>query len=257
MSEPQPLAHPISVEDLTVTYDRHPAIHHLSGRFRPGSLTAVVGPNGAGKSTLLKTLVGFLSPAEGRVDLGGLTRDAIAYLPQQAEIERDFPISVIDTVLLGHWQRLSWGRRARSAEIEEALRAIAAVGLSGFERRLIGTLSVGQFQRVLFARMMVQDAPLILLDEPFNALDSKTTADLMDLVARWHGERRTVVAVLHDLDQVRRGFPDTLLVARSCIGWGPTAEVLTAANLLRARAMSEAWDESGAECHGATGGRAQ
>jgi zinc/manganese transport system ATP-binding protein len=131
---------------------------------------------------------------------------------------------------------------------DEAERALDAVGLGGFGKRPVGSLSAGQFQRVLFARMLLQDARVILLDEPFAALDARTTADLLDVVARWHGERRTVVAVLHDLDQVRAHFPHTLLLARDPVAWGPTADVLTDAHLARARAMAEAWDDRAAAC---------
>jgi zinc/manganese transport system ATP-binding protein len=238
----------ITLRNLTVAYERHPAVHHVSGTFKGGSLTAVVGPNGAGKSTLLKAIVGLLRPAEGTIDLGRAAGSGIAYLPQLAEIDRSFPISVLDTVMLGHWARIGWfGRVSRSMQ-NEALEAIEAVGLQGFEARSVAALSAGQFQRVLFARMMLQDAPVILLDEPFNAIDAKTTKDLLDLVTRWHGEQRTVVAVLHDLDQVRAHFPETLLVARQCVAWGPTAEALSPANLLRARQMSEAWDDDAQRC---------
>jgi zinc/manganese transport system ATP-binding protein len=120
--------------------------------------------------------------------------------------------------------------------------------LDGFAGRPAGSLSAGQFQRVLFARLLLQDAPVILLDEPFNALDARTSADLLAIVHRWHGEGRTVVAVLHDLELVRREFPDTLLLARDCLGWGATAEVLTAANRLRARMMAEAWSAEPEAC---------
>jgi zinc/manganese transport system ATP-binding protein len=136
-------------------------------------------------------------------------------------------------------------RRDARARAEAAL---AAVGLRGFERRPVGAVSSGQFQRVLFARLLLQDAPVILLDEPFNALDARTAAELLGLVRRWHGEGRTVIAVLHDLDLVRREFPETLLLARDCLGWGPTGEVLTAANRLRARMMAEAWAEQAEAC---------
>jgi zinc/manganese transport system ATP-binding protein len=251
------LARPVTLTNLTVAYERHPAIHHVNGSFAPGSLTAIVGPNGAGKSTLLKAVVGLLRPAEGRVDLGTADRGRIAYLPQQAEIDRSFPISVLDTVSLGHWCRVGWGGAIGPALREDAMRAIAAVGLGGFERRPIGTLSAGQLQRVLFARMMLQDAALILLDEPFNAVDARTTVDLLDLVHRWHGhEGRTVVAVLHDVDQVRAHFPDTLLLARECVAWGDTTSVLTPANLRRARQMSEAWVSDAESCRAAGGGAA-
>jgi zinc/manganese transport system ATP-binding protein len=234
-----PSAPEVALQDLTVAYDRQPAVHHLSGSFRPASLTAVVGPNGAGKSTLLKAIVGLLRPAEGRVVRH--PAGAVAYLPQQAEIERDFPISVIDTVLLGHWRRIGWRSGIGAAMREAAHVAIAAVGLQGLEPRPVGSLSVGQFQRMLFARMIVQDAPLILLDEPFAAIDSSTMTDLLALVARWHTEGRTVIAVLHDLPQVRKHFPETLLLAREGVAWGPTDTVLTPSNLQRVRDLLDPW----------------
>jgi zinc/manganese transport system ATP-binding protein len=234
--------------DLTLTYERHPAVHHLSGALARGSLTAIVGPNGAGKSTLLKGIVGQMRPAEGMIERADLGRRGIAYLPQHAEIERRFPISVLDTVLLGHWRQIGWAGAVTKAMGEKARKALAAVGLDGFERRPIETLSVGQFQRVLFARLIVQDADLILLDEPFAAVDWRTSEDLLHLVESWHRERRTVAAVLHDLDQVRAHFPDTLLIARECVAWGATREVVTPANLLRARHMSEAWSAEAEDC---------
>ncbi|HYP36172.1 MAG TPA: ABC transporter ATP-binding protein [Stellaceae bacterium] len=238
----------VVLRDLTLTYERHPAVHHLSGALARGSLTAIVGPNGAGKSTLLKGIVGQMRPAEGVIERADLRRGGIAYLPQHAEIERRFPISVIDTVLLGHWRQIGWAGAATEAMREAARKALAAVGLDGFERRPIETLSAGQFQRVLFARLIVQDAELILLDEPFALVDWRTSEDLLLLVESWHRERRTVAAVLHDLDQVRTHFPDTLLMARECVAWGATQEVVTPDNLLRARHMSEAWSAEAEDC---------
>jgi zinc/manganese transport system ATP-binding protein len=238
----------IQLDDLTLGYDRHPAVHHLSGSFAPGSLTAVVGPNGAGKTTLLKAIVGLLRPVAGRIDLGTVRRTQIAYLPQQADIDRSFPISVLDTVQLGHWRRIGLFGGVNPAMREATFHALEAVGLIGFERRPIGSLSAGQFQRALFARTLLQDCPVILLDEPFNAIDARTAQDLLGLVRRWHDEGRTVVLVCHDLDKVRRHFPQTLLVAREQIGWGPTAEVLTPANLQRAGAMLERWNQNPEIC---------
>lgn len=132
--------------------------------------------------------------------------------------------------------------------MKRAGEALAAVGLEGFAKRHVGSLSAGQFQRVLFARLLLQDANIILLDEPFTAIDARTTRDLVDLVLRWHGEGRTVIAVLHDFDLVRAHFPETLLLARELVGWGPTAAVMSPANLLQARAMAERWDEDAAAC---------
>ena len=238
----------IRLDGLTLAYDRHPAVHHLTGDFAAGSLTAVVSPNGAGKSTLLKALAGLIQPTEGRVTLTSLSRNEIAYLPQQAEVDRSVPLSVLEVAALGHWRRMGPFGGLGRAEIDAARSALVAVGLGGFERRAIGTLSAGQFQRALFARMMLQDAKVILLDEPFTAIDARTTADLLELVRRWHDERRTVVTVLHDYEQVRRIFPESLLLAREMVAWGPTEEALSPSNLLRARAMAESWQEDAPIC---------
>ena len=136
------------------------------------------------------------------------------------------------------------GRKDRDA-VEHA---IAAVGLTGFEPRPIGTLSGGQMQRMLFARLLLQDARVIVLDEPFNAIDAKTCADLIALVRRWHGEQRTVLTALHDLELVKAHFPETLLLAREPVAWGKTADVLTPDNWTKARRMCEAFDEQAEAC---------
>jgi zinc/manganese transport system ATP-binding protein len=237
----------IRFDEVTLGYGRRPAVHHLDGEIPAGSLMAVVGPNGAGKSTLLKGIVGTLKPLDGHIRLKGSS--GIAYLPQAAEIDRSFPLSVYDLVAMGLWSRSGlFGGISRHdrTKIEQAL---AAVGLTGFERRPISTLSGGQMQRALFARLLLQDAPVILLDEPFTAIDAKTTADLLDLVRRWHKESRTVVAVLHDLDMVKRTFPQTLLIAREPVAWGATMDVLQPENLLKARRMVEAYDPHADVCH--------
>lgn len=238
----------IILDDLTLGYDGHPAVHHLSGVFEPGSMTAVVGPNGSGKSTLLKGLTGILRPLGGRIERGRLRTSQMAYLPQQAEIDRSFPITVLDIVALGLWQRIGMFGGMKKELWEQAWQALGAVGLEGFEPRAIGDLSAGQFQRVLFARLLLQDCPVILLDEPFTAIDARTTTDLLGVIQRWHAENRTIIAVLHNYDQVRSYFPKTLMLARDPIGWGDTQAVLTPENLRLARQMSEAWDETAAAC---------
>jgi len=238
----------LQFRDLTLGYDRHPAVHHLDGEVPRGALMAVVGPNGAGKSTLFKGIVGVLPPLAGRIDLCGLKTRDIAYLPQAAELDRSFPINVYDLVAMGLWRRTGLFGGVGARERDKIHHAVAAVGLTGFESGPIGTLSGGQMQRVLFARLLLQDARLIVLDEPFNSIDAKTAADLFDLVRRWHAEERTVVAALHDLDLVRANFPDVLLLAREPVAWGAAAEVLTPDNLLKARRMCEAFDEAAVEC---------
>jgi zinc/manganese transport system ATP-binding protein len=232
--------------DLTLGYDRHPAVHHLTGTVDEGALLAVVGPNGAGKSTLFKGIVGALKPLAGGIELGGLGARDIAYLPQIAEIDRTFPISVYDMVAMGLWKRAGlFGSLGGISAVEQAL---ASVGLTGFEQRPIGTLSGGQMQRMLFARLLLQDARVIVLDEPFNAIDLKTVGDLLALVRRWHAEKRTVLAALHDIPLVEANFPQTLLLAREPVAWGVTAQVLSAANMQKARQMCEAFDEQAAAC---------
>ena len=238
----------LQFRDVTLGYDRHPAVHHLNGDVAPGALLAVVGPNGAGKSTLFRGVVGILKPLSGKIVTGDLDLRDIAYLPQTAEIDRSFPISVFDFVGTGLWRQTGFFGGIGKGARERIARSLASVGLSGFENRAIGTLSGGQMQRMLFARVLLQDARVIVLDEPFNAVDAKTLADLLALVKRWHAEKRTVLAALHDLDLVRANFPETLLLARAEVAWGATAEVLTVENLAQARRMCEAFDDSAAAC---------
>ena len=238
----------IKFRDVTLGYDRHPAVHHLDGEVASGALLAVVGPNGAGKSTLFRGLVGILKPLAGAILTGDLDVRDIAYLPQTVDIDRSFPISVYDFVGTGLWRSTGFFGGMGKAAREKIAAALAAVGLNGFENRAIGTLSGGQMQRMLFARVLLQDARLIVLDEPFNAIDARTSADLLELVKRWHAEKRTVLAALHDLELVRANFPETLLLARGPVAWGESAEVLTAENLLEARRMCEAFDETAAAC---------
>jgi len=226
-------------DNLTLGYNRHPAVHHLQGEIANGSLLAVAGPNGAGKSTLLKAIAGELRPLQGRIERGGLDRRQIAYLTQQATLDQSFPIVVHDFVAMGLWREigafLGLGRERRHRVHE----AIERVGLLGLEKRPIGALSGGQLQRALFARLMLQDAPLVLLDEPYGAIDAASVRDLATLVRQWHDEGRTVIAVLHDLAHVRQEYPETLLLARELVARGETASVLTTANLQRARRLAE------------------
>jgi zinc/manganese transport system ATP-binding protein len=242
------MAAQLQFRDVTLGYDRHPAVHHLNGEVATGALLAVIGPNGAGKSTLFRGLAGILKPLSGSIQLGGLDNRDIAYLPQSVDIDRSFPISVFDFVGTGLWRSTGFFGGMGKGARDKITHALAAVGLNGFENRSIGTLSGGQMQRMLFARVLLQDARLIVLDEPFNAIDARTASDLLALVKRWHAEGRTVLAALHDMDLVRENFPETLLLARGPVAWGPTAQVLTAENLAEARRMCEAFDDGAAAC---------
>ncbi|MFC0282180.1 zinc ABC transporter ATP-binding protein AztA [Camelimonas abortus] len=237
----------LEFRNVTLGYDRHPAVHHLHLAVRRGTLTAIVGPNGAGKSTLLKAAAGLLRPLEGVIRRNAPAAE-VAWLPQAATLDQSFPLTVYDLVSMGLWERCGlFGRIGRRHEARIA-GALAAVGLTGFERRPVSDLSGGQLQRALFARLLLQDARLILLDEPFNALDAATIADLVALVRRWHAEGRTVLAALHDLELVRAVFPETLVLARELVAHGPTAAALTEQNLARCRRMVEAADPHAHAC---------
>jgi zinc/manganese transport system ATP-binding protein len=238
----------IALHNVTLGYDRHPAVHHLDGEIPPGALLAVCGPNGAGKSTLFKALTGVLRPMGGTIDLGGAHIRDIGYLPQAANVDLTFPIDVFDMAAMGLWRQIGLFGGLSRADEAKVHHALETVGLKGFERRPIGALSGGQTQRLLFARLLLQDASLILLDEPFSAIDERTVQDLLGLIALWHREGRTVIAVLHDFAMVRAHFPECLLLAREKIAWGPTAEALSDDNLARARKMIEAFDDKAAAC---------
>ncbi len=241
----------IRFSNLTLGYHHHPAVHHLDGEVDAGSLLALVGPNGAGKSTLLKGIVGELRPLQGSVELHGIKRESIAYLPQQSTLDGTFPIVIYDFVAFGLWAQFGAFRGLDRTARQRIEQAIAAVGLAGLEDRPIGQLSGGQLQRARFARLILQDSPLVLLDEPYGAIDANTVRDLAALVRRWNDEGRTVISVLHDFAQVRQDYPETLLLARELVARGATAEVLSEPNLLRARQLAETHGEptDAAVCH--------
>lgn len=229
----------IRLENVSIAYAKNLAVKNISGTFEEGSLTAIAGPNGAGKSTLLKGLMGDLKLKSGAIHLDALRPKDFGYLPQAAEIDRHFPLSVADTVMLGAWNRSGAFRGISRETAERGRAALEAVGLGGFERQHIGSLSAGQFQRVLFARLLLQDAKVIVLDEPFTAIDAATTRDLLQIIHQWNDDGRTIIAVLHDFEQVRSHFPQTLLMAREAVSWGPTESTMTTGNLQKARAMAE------------------
>jgi zinc/manganese transport system ATP-binding protein len=228
----------IVLRNLSVRLGRRLVLQDVTGRFEPGSLTAIVGPNGAGKSTLLNVLAGLLRPHRGQILCHARARHRVAYLEQQAALDRDFPVTVTELVGLGLWQRFGAFRRPPPALSDRIDEAIDTLGLSGLAYRRIAELSVGQMRRALFARLLLLDAEVMLLDEPFAAVDATTQQALLALLARWHQERRTVIAVVHDFNQVRAYFPSTLVLARTPIDWGDTASVLTDANLAKALAAA-------------------
>ncbi|MCX5590038.1 metal ABC transporter ATP-binding protein [Alcaligenes endophyticus] len=225
----------ISLDQVFLGWRDKIAVRNISGVFTQGSLTAVVGPNGAGKSTLFKGLTGQINPLRGHIHIAREVEARMALLPQMGDIDKSFPISVYDMVAMGAWRRVgALGGFSQQEHVSVGV-ALAQVGLSDFARRPIGTLSGGQLQRALFARLILQQADVLLLDEPFAAVDRATTEDLMRLICQWHEQGHTVITVLHDLDLVREFFPQTLLLAGQTVAWGPTDSVLTTENLHMAR----------------------
>lgn len=232
----------ITLDAVTCAHRGVPAVDGVSGTFPAGSRTAVVGPNGAGKTTLLRAIAGMQALVSGRIDRGGLGASRIALLPQASRMDRSFPISCADVVALGAWPRIGAFRALPAGDAAKVAAALGKVGLADFGARRIDALSIGQFQRVLWARLLLQDAEILLLDEPLNAVDSAAQAIFLGLLNDWQREGRTVIAVLHNLDIVAHRFPHTLLLARRVIAWGPTITTLSPRNRAAARIALDPWD---------------
>lgn len=224
----------IKINDLSVCYQENIALSHISTTIDAGDLVAIVGPNGAGKSTLLKSIMHQMTAVSGTVELGRFSLKNISYLPQSSQIDRTFPITVTEFVSAGAWQRCSFWRIFSRNEQYLLQQALAKVDLDDMAGRQISQLSGGQFQRMLFARMLLQDADILLLDEPFAGVDAQTTELLMGVIQACQQQGKTVIAVIHDLALVQRYFPTTLLVATHLIASGKTADVLTQQYLLQA-----------------------
>jgi zinc/manganese transport system ATP-binding protein len=225
----------VKLRHLTVEYRQRVALEDLTGIFAAGSLTAIVGANGAGKTTLLHAIGGLVAPRHGSIEIAGAEVPAdLAYLPQSDFIDRDFPISVLEFAALGSWARIGALGRVSPELRSRGINALRTVGLDELGGRRIGELSVGQFRRALFARVIVQDAAIVLLDEPFAGVDATTSQELLRLIQRWHVEGRTVMVAMHDLEQILAIFPEALLLRRTAIAWGDTATALTPEKLVEA-----------------------
>ncbi|HQS84558.1 MAG: hypothetical protein B7Y25_06585 [Alphaproteobacteria bacterium 16-39-46] len=228
----------LTLLNLEARYGSHIVLKQITGSFQTGSLTAIVGPNGGGKSTLLKTLMKFVPLSHG-----SFLNTAVktAYLPQRSQIDLEFPLTVEEVVSFGLWKEVGSVRAFKKNQREQICAALEAVGMLDHKKSHLQTLSGGQLQRVLFARLILQNSDLILLDEPFTGIDSKTTHDLMLIVKKWHAEHRTIIAVLHDLELVKRHFSETLLLSTKTIGWGPTKTVLTPESLHKIHVCSHSF----------------
>jgi manganese/zinc/iron transport system ATP- binding protein len=226
---------PFAARGLTVAYLDAPVIRDVDIEIRPAAMTAVVGPNGAGKSTLIKAALDLVPIRSGSVSFFGqpfrADRRRIAYVPQRAAVDWDFPATALDVVLMGLYAEIGLFRFAGRRHREKALSALARVGMADLADRQIGRLSGGQQQRVFLARALAQDADLTLLDEPFAGVDAATEAAIVDILKNLKAAGRTVVAVHHDLASVADIFDDVILLNGRVIAAGPVADTFTAAAL--------------------------
>ncbi|MWB76690.1 ATP-binding cassette domain-containing protein [Pseudooceanicola sp. 216_PA32_1] len=235
LDDPARETSPFAIRGLTVSYGGAPAVFSVDMTVVPGSMTAIIGPNGAGKSTLLKAALGVIPRLSGRVSVLGQPlesqRRRIAYVPQRASVDWDFPTLVLDVVLMGLYRELGLLRRVRRAHLDKARDCLARVGMQDFADRQIGQLSGGQQQRVFLARALAQEAELYLLDEPFAGVDAATEKAIIDVLKSLKAEQRTVVCVHHDLSTVTDYFDRVFLLNKSRIAEGPVAQAFTAETL--------------------------
>jgi manganese/zinc/iron transport system ATP- binding protein len=228
----------LELRRLTVSYGARPVLWDVDASFPAGALSAIVGPNGAGKSTLLKAALGLIPSDAGQALVDGqpigAVRERIAYVPQRDAVDWDFPITVREVVEMGRYPRVGWFRRVPRGDGAIVERCLERVGMSAYAGRQIGQLSGGQRQRVFIARALAQEAPLLLMDEPFAGVDARTEASILRLLGELRDEGRAVVVVHHDLGTVRGAFDQALLLNVRAIAQGPVGEVLTPATLARA-----------------------
>ena len=230
-------SHSLKVEDLTVSYHRIPALHHVSFEVECGRSVALMGPNGAGKSTLLKALAGLVPKEHGVISFHGRlvrgpTHD-LAYLPQREQIDWDFPTTVRGIVEMGRYLRLGWWRGYGAADDQAVDIAIQSMRLEALQCRQINALSGGQQQRAFLARALAQEAHVVLLDEPFTGLDKPTQDNLKGLVRGLRDQGKLIIASHHDLSNVDEIFDDVMLLNGELIASGPVTKTLTDQNLHR------------------------
>jgi len=227
----------LHIEDLTVSYHSKPVLWDIDLDVPPGVLAAIVGPNGAGKSTLIKSVLGLVKPAAGHITLFGRSyreqRRLVGYVPQRASVDWDFPTTVLDVVMMGLYGQLGWLRRPGRRQREQALAALAQVGMDPYATRQISQLSGGQQQRVFLARALVQDATLYLMDEPLAGVDATTEQAIITLLKTLRSQGKTVIVVHHDLQTVASYFDHLVFLNVRLIAQGPIREVYTSDNLRR------------------------
>ncbi|MGF1445841.1 MAG: metal ABC transporter ATP-binding protein [Pikeienuella sp.] len=226
---------PLALRGLTVAYRDKPAVFSVDATFPAGQMSAIIGPNGAGKSTLLKAVLGAIPRLSGEITVFGraadAARDAIAYVPQRASVDWDFPTTALDVVLMGLYRQVGLLGRYSRALRSEALACLERVGMADFADRQIGQLSGGQQQRVFLARALAQNARLYLLDEPFAGVDAATERAIISVLKALKSQGKSVIVVHHDLATVRDYFDHVLLINVRKIAEGPVATTFTAQSL--------------------------
>jgi manganese/zinc/iron transport system ATP- binding protein len=225
----------IDVRHVSVSYATEVALWNVSLQIPQGSVCAIVGPNGAGKTTLLKALLNLITPISGTMEFFGSPyaayQDRIAYVPQRRTVDWDFPVSVLDVVLMGAYRRLGWFRRPGPKDIEQAHHVLKKVQLDAYADRHISQLSGGQQQRVFLARALMQDALLYLMDEPFVGVDKKSEKTIVHLLQELQAQGKTIVVVHHDLQTLREYFNWMILLNVNVVAAGPVQDVFTHENL--------------------------
>jgi manganese/zinc/iron transport system ATP- binding protein len=225
----------LDVHDVTVAYHRRPVLWDVDLVIERPQLAAVVGPNGAGKSTLLKAILGLVPLASGSVKVFGepvaKVRRRIGYVPQRESVDWDFPVSVLDVVLMGTYGELGWIRRPGPAQRRRALECLASVGMEGYASQQIGQLSGGQQQRVFLARALAQQAELYFMDEPMAGVDAATERTIFQVLTQLREAGKTIVAVHHDLRTVPEYFDYVVLLNVRLVAAGPREAVFTPENL--------------------------
>ncbi|MEM8878802.1 MAG: ABC transporter ATP-binding protein [Pseudomonadota bacterium] len=229
----------LQIRNLSLGYPDLTLFRNLSIDIEAGTTLAVLGANGSGKSTLIKMLLGLMQPLSGNLSWPKGQPDEIGYLAQMAEFDRRFPLRVRDLVAMGAWRGLGLRSRLDRAGRDRVALALEEAGISDLADRALHTLSGGQLQRALFARVILQDAPLILLDEPFAAVDQSTEVHLLSIIQRWRDEGRAVVLVVHDLSSVLDHCSHALLLGANTATHGEVADVLTPERLIAQGYLSE------------------
>ena len=229
----------LEARTLTLGYNGQTLIAPFDFTLKAGQVTAVIGHNGAGKSTLARTVLGLQPPPSGQLYWTGGKPSHIAYIGQSNDLDHQFPMRVRDIVAMGVWRELGFWSAIdgiRSRRISEAL---ARTGLAGMADRPLYECSSGQLQRCFFARAIAQDAPVLLLDEPFTAIDQKTEARLYEIIEEWREEGRAVLIILHDISSVLTLSDHCLLLGAGNAIFGETSQIITAENLIAYQYMTE------------------